>query len=163
MTGRTPDFSAWAEFRHRIGKILGREARFAREAGLSPQQHEVLVSLCGRRRQAAPTAAELAERVQLPRATVTRILGALERRGLVTRRGAHAGPETTLTPTPEARRLVKCAAFRHESALQEDGLRLLECLSALVPEEVQAPAGRARAASRRIVPARAGHHRGAAS
>jgi len=134
MGEQSHDFTAWAEFRHRVRKILGREERFAREAGLSPRQHEVLAVLCGSRRAPAPTASELAERTSLSRGTVTRVVNALERRGLVTRHIVRraSGPDTAVAPTAQARRLIESAALCHETALQEDGHRLLESLSALV-------------------------------
>ncbi|MGE3857231.1 MAG: MarR family transcriptional regulator [Dehalococcoidia bacterium] len=134
MSQQSHDFTAWAEFRHRVKKILGREARFAREAGLSPRQHEVLVMLCGARHDPAPTPAELAERASLPRATVTRVVNTLERRGLVRRRPApRTGADPAVTPTAQACRLIESAAQRQETALLEDGRPLLDSLSALVP------------------------------
>lgn len=133
--GQSHDFTAWAEFRHRVKKILGREARFAREAGLSPRQHEVLVMLCAARHDPAPTAAELAERASLPRATVTRVVNTLERRGLVKRRATpRTGAESAVAPTAQACRLIESAAQRQETALLEDGRPLLDSLSALVPK-----------------------------
>src|SRR4051794_10450698 len=75
-----------AEFRAALRKFLRRSERIARQSGLTPQRHLLLLMIKG-----APdgseksTVTELAERLQLAQSTVTELVRRAEEAGLVER------------------------------------------------------------------------------
>ncbi len=82
----TADVMAAAEFRAALRQFLRRSERIARNCGLTPQRHILLMMIKG-----APdgseqsTVTELAERLQLAQSTVTELVRRAEETGLVER------------------------------------------------------------------------------
>jgi len=67
MTKKTnsPDFKAMAELRYQIRRFLRFSENAAREAGVEPQQHQLLLAVRGLPDDLKPTIGALAERMQL--------------------------------------------------------------------------------------------------
>lgn len=82
----TEDVIAAAEFRSALRQFLRRSERIARQCGLTPQRHILLMMIKG-----APdaseqsTVTELSERLQLAQSTVTELVRRAEEAGLVAR------------------------------------------------------------------------------
>jgi len=99
-----------AEFRAALRRFLRRSERIARQSGLTPQRHLLLLMIKG-----APdgneqsTVTELAERLQLAQSTVTELVSRAEEAGLIEREQSTAdGRVAHLRLTPEGEeRLAK--------------------------------------------------------
>src|SRR5205823_4503579 len=62
-----PNFRAMAEFRYQIRRFLRFSETAARQAGIEPQQHQLLMAVKGLPEGLKPTISVLAERMQLQR------------------------------------------------------------------------------------------------
>ena len=90
--GRVPglssaEYRALAEFRHQIRCFLRVSEEQAREAGVEPQQHQLMLAIKGLPEDAHPTVGELAERLQLRHHSTVELIDRSEAHGLV-RRGS---------------------------------------------------------------------------
>src|SRR6476469_8274403 len=80
------DFETLAEFRYLLRQFGGFSAAAAREAGLTAQQHQVLLAIKGFPGREQVTIGELAERLSLKHHSVVGLVDRLMRRGLIARR-----------------------------------------------------------------------------
>jgi DNA-binding MarR family transcriptional regulator len=110
-----------AEFRAVLRRFLRRSERAARESGLTPQRHLLLVMIKG-----APdgsersTITELAERLQLAQSTVTELVTRAEAAGLVERRQSRDDARVTLLClTGEGERRLARSFRGHAAERQE--------------------------------------------
>jgi DNA-binding MarR family transcriptional regulator len=113
-----------AEFRSALRRFLRHSERIARQSGLTPQRHLLLLMIKGARDGSEQsTVTELAERLQLAQSTVTELVRRAEEAGLVGREpSASDGRVAHLRLTAEgerrlARSFTNHATERHE--LQE--------------------------------------------
>jgi DNA-binding MarR family transcriptional regulator len=105
------EFTNLAEFRAALRRFLRRSERAARQSGLTPQRHLLLLMIKG-----APdgsqqsTVTELAERLQLAQSTVTELVRRAEEVGFIERQQSTAdGRVAHLRLTPEGeQRLHAC-------------------------------------------------------
>ena len=68
------DYEALAEVRYQLRRFLHFSEQTAREAGLEPQQHQLMLALKGLPGGARPRVSDLAERLQIkPHSAVERI------------------------------------------------------------------------------------------
>ena len=80
------DYEALAEFRYQIRKFLHFSERAAREAGIEPQQHQLLLAIRGFTGPAEPPSIGiLAERLQIQHHSAVELVDRLVERGLVAR------------------------------------------------------------------------------
>jgi DNA-binding MarR family transcriptional regulator len=119
-----------AEFRVALRSFLRAGESTARECGLTPQRHLLLLLIKG-----APdgsessTVTELAERLYLAQSTVTELVARAEDAGLVGREGvAHDGRVARLTLTHEGERRLECS-FR---AIRQERTQLREAMQRLL-------------------------------
>ena len=117
MTER--DYADAAAFRAELRLFLRRAEEAAREHGLTPRQHLLLLMIAGAERQSS-TVSGLVERLQLTQSAVTELVQRAEDAGFVTR-----------TPSPTDGRVV-------DLRLTEEGERRLALVhDALGPERHQ--------------------------
>ena len=113
------EYAAAAAFRAELRRFLRRSEECARNHGLTPQQHMLLLMIAGSD-GATSTVSELVERLQLTQSAVTELVQRAEEAHFVTRR-----------PSPSDRRVV-------ELRLTGDGARRLAGVHAeLGPERHQ--------------------------
>src|ERR1700674_4123448 len=79
------EYMALAEFRYQLRRFLRHMEEKSRDAGLNPQQYQLLLAIKGLPRQAAPTISALAERMQLNHNSTVELVDRCEERGLVCR------------------------------------------------------------------------------
>jgi DNA-binding MarR family transcriptional regulator len=98
-----------AEFREALRRFLRQSERIARQSGLTPQRHLLLLMIKG-----APdgseqsTVTELAERLQLAQSTVTELVSRAEEAGLVERTQSQTDARVAyLRLTPEGERRLE--------------------------------------------------------
>lgn len=81
-------FRALADFRERLRKFLAFSEAAARDVGLEPRQHQLLLALRGLPPGTEPSVQTLAVRLVLKHNTVVELLDRLERDGLIRRERA---------------------------------------------------------------------------
>jgi DNA-binding MarR family transcriptional regulator len=80
-----PDFQAMAELRYQIRRFLHFSEAAARQAGIEPQQHQLLLAIRGLPDGVKPTIRALAERMQLRHHSTVELVDRLVDRGFVCR------------------------------------------------------------------------------
>ena len=133
MTETTPttaDVARVAEFRAALRRFLRISERTARQSGLTPQRHLLLLMIKGATDGSEQsTVTELSERLQLAQSTVTELVRRAEDAGLVEReQSTRDGRVAHLRLTPEGeRRLAKTYTdLQAERAALREAFRHLE-------------------------------------
>ena len=109
MTNRTAtekpltdeDFQALAAFRAALRQFVRFSEEAAREAGLTPQQHQALVAIRGHVGDEPPTVGELAEALQVKHHSAVGLVDRIVQRGFARR---DPQPSTTVACTSQSRR-----------------------------------------------------------
>jgi len=129
------DFESLAEFRHQIRCFLRFSERAARDAGLEPRQHQLLLAVKGLPLNVRPRIAEIAERLQIHHHSAVELVNRLEARGFVRReRGSEDRREVLLQLTAKGERVLKELSLHHREELRSQGPALLEVLQQLVAD-----------------------------
>lgn len=132
---RTPrvDYRALAEFRYQIRRFLRLSEDAARQAGLEPQQHQLLLALKGATPGPAPTIGWLAERLQLQHHSVVGLVDRLVRRGLIER---HRDPadqrRARVTLTAEGEEVLHGLSLFHQREIRSRAPALVSAMVAIV-------------------------------
>lgn len=129
------DYESLAEFRHQIRRFLRFSERAAREAGLEPRQHQLLLALKGLPPHVRPKIAEVAERLQIQHHSAVELVNRLEAAGFVRReRGTEDRREVHLQLTAKGEKVLRELSLHHRSELRSQGPALLDSLEQLVSE-----------------------------
>ena len=129
------DYESLAEFRHQIRRFLRFSERAARQAGLEPRQHQLLLALKGLPLQVRPKIAEVAERLQIQHHSAVELVNRLEAAGFVRReRGTEDRREVHLQLTPKGEKVLRELSLHHRSELRSQGPALLDSLEQLVSD-----------------------------
>jgi DNA-binding MarR family transcriptional regulator len=124
------DVMAVAEFRAALRQFLRRSERVARQSGLTPQRHLLLMMIKG-----APgaseqsTVTELSERLQLAQSTVTELVRRAEEAGLVEREQSQQDARVAhlrLSPEGERRLMLSFTALADEREQLRDAFAHLQ-------------------------------------
>ncbi len=121
------EFEALAAFRYAIRRFLRFSEQEARKAGITPQQHQLMLAIKGYPNRESATVSELAERLQMRQHSMVGLIDRTEAQGLVRRE-----PDTVdrrqvyifLTPTGEALLSKLAVIHRQELRNMSDALRL---------------------------------------
>lgn len=137
---------ALAEFRHRLRLFLAFSEAAAEDAGLQPQQHQLLLQVAGAPPAAAVTVGYVAERLDLRHNSAVELCGRCEQAGLLSR---HHDPSdrrcVLLKISTQGRKLLDALSLAHARELNELGPELIRTLKRLKP----AAAERSKTALRR--------------
>jgi DNA-binding MarR family transcriptional regulator len=129
-TPTTHDVIAAAEFRAALRQFLRRSERIARQCGLTPQRHILLMMIKG-----APdgseqsTVTELSERLQLAQSTVTELVRRAESAGLIEREQSQRDARVAhlrLTAEGDRRLMLSFTALETEREQLRDAFTHLE-------------------------------------
>ncbi|HEX7672053.1 MAG TPA: MarR family winged helix-turn-helix transcriptional regulator [Polyangiaceae bacterium] len=130
------DYRALAEFRHQIRLFLMFSESEAREAGIEPQQHQLLLALKGLPEGQRPTIGVLAERLQLRHHTVVGLVDRLVVAKLVTRLASETdGREILVRITAGGERTLRALSLAHHEELRTLGPALVRALESLLRAE----------------------------
>jgi DNA-binding MarR family transcriptional regulator len=127
-----PDYRALAELRHQIRRFLAFSEDAAREAGLQPQQHQLLLAVKGLPLDVAPTIGEIAARLMVKHHTVVELVDRLVDNGLVVRERGVDRRVVLLRLTPAAERVLKRLSVAHAEELRVLSPALASSLRTLV-------------------------------
>ena len=132
----TSDYRLLAAFRYEMRKFLAFSERAAREAGIEPQQHQVLLSLRGLPEGVRPTIGAVAERLCVQHHTAVALVDKLEQRELLVReRNADDKREVLLRLTPEGEAVLRDLSTLHRQQLEGVGPALVGALQSLVGDK----------------------------
>jgi DNA-binding MarR family transcriptional regulator len=133
------DYQALAEFRYQIRRFLRFSEEAAREAGVEPQQHQLLLALKGLPESRRPTVRVLAERMQLHHHSTVELVDRMERAGLVTRhRGEEDRREVLVLPTAKGEHLLRELTVFHREELRNNGPVLAQVLRRIISKPTRA-------------------------
>jgi DNA-binding MarR family transcriptional regulator len=127
------EYRALAEFRYQIRCFLQLSAEAAREHGLEPQQHQLLLVLKGLPADARPTIGEMAERLQIQHHSAVELVDRLVERGAVRRE--HGGAdrrEVLLRLTRHGAALLRRLSLAHHNELEKTGPLLVKALTTAI-------------------------------
>jgi DNA-binding MarR family transcriptional regulator len=140
------DYRSLAAFRYEIRKFLAFSEQAARDAGIEPQQHQMLLAVRGLPEGVRPTIGAVAERLCVQHHTAVALVDKLEARGLIRRKRSEVDRrEVLLQVTQEGLELLRALSTLHRDQLQTVGPALLNALQTII--EGRAPKRAERAAS----------------
>ncbi|HXK03214.1 MAG TPA: MarR family transcriptional regulator [Verrucomicrobiae bacterium] len=135
MNLRTTDYHTLAQFRYLIRRFLQFSESEAREAGLEPQQHQMMLIIRASEEPGGPTVGAAAEHLLIRHHSAVGLVDRLEERGLVerTRQGTDRR-EVHLRLTGRGEQLLSDLSQAHYSELRKLAPQLLGALSGLLEE-----------------------------
>ncbi len=126
------EYQSLAEFRHALRRFLAFSEHAAREHGLTPSQHQLLLAIRGHRGAEDPSTTELAEVLQLKLHSVGELADRAAENGLVVR---HTDPtdrrRSMLALTDEGRAQLDALSVLHRRELRRFRLELAAILGEL--------------------------------
>jgi DNA-binding MarR family transcriptional regulator len=128
-TNSQPNYRAMAEFRYQIRRFLRFSEHAAREAGLEPQQYQLMLAVKGLPDGEKPRIGDVAERLQIQHHSTVELVDRLSKRALVRRRRSENDRrEVLLELTPKGERLLQELALHHRAEIREMGPELVASL-----------------------------------
>jgi DNA-binding MarR family transcriptional regulator len=122
-----------AEFRYQIRRFLHFSEEAAREHGLEPQQHQLLLLIKGLPVGMKPNVRTLSSRLYLRHNTTVELINRLVQRGLLVRNTSQEDRREVLVElTPSASELLQQLAAVHWQELQTAGAALAEALDSIL-------------------------------
>jgi DNA-binding MarR family transcriptional regulator len=123
------DYQSLAELRYQIRRFLHFSEQAAREAGLEPRQHQLMLTLKGLPAGTRPRIGELAERLQIQHHSTVELVNRLAAGGYVRRhRGGQDRREVLLSLTPKGERILRELSLHHKAELRMRGPALVAAL-----------------------------------
>jgi len=134
-----PDFKAMAELRYQIRRFLRFSENAARQAGIEPQQHQLLLAVRGLPDVLKPTIGVLAERMQLQHHSTVELIDRLVERGFLFRlRSTDDKRQVLVKLTHNGEEFLKRLSLHHLQELQSAGPTFVKVLQSLIEESSSA-------------------------
>ena len=129
------------EFRRQIRQFLSFSETTAREHGIEPQQHQLLLAVHGLPEDVKPTIREIAARLFLQHHSAVELINRLEARGAVARvHGSDDRREVWVKLTPSGRAILRQLALAHRTELERSGPELARALNSVLRHSRKASA-----------------------
>jgi DNA-binding MarR family transcriptional regulator len=123
------DYESLAELRYQIRRFLRFSEQAAREAGLEPRQHQLMLTLKGLPTGIRPRIGELAERLQIRHHSAVELVNRLAAGGYVRRhRGGEDRREVLLSLTAKGEKILRELSLHHKDELRMRGPALVAAL-----------------------------------
>lgn len=123
------DYRELAELRYQVRRFLHFSEQAAREMGLEPQQHQLMLALKGLPEAMRPTIGTLAERLQLQHHSTVELVNRLSVGGLVQRhRTGEDRRQVLLALTPKGEKILRELSVGHKAELRTRGPALVSAL-----------------------------------
>jgi len=124
-----PDYRSLAELRYQLRRFLRFSEKAARNAGLEPRQHQLMLALKGLPEGIRPRIGEVAERLQIQHHSAVELVNRLSRAGYVRRqRDTKDRREVLLVLTAKGEQVLRQLSLDHKKELQVRGPELLRAL-----------------------------------
>ncbi len=122
-----------AEFRRQIRKFLHFSEATAREHGIEPQQHQLLLAVHGLPEGVKPTIREIASRLFIQHHSAVELVNRLEATGAITRvPGVEDKREVLIRLTQAGRGILRRLAMDHRTELEGTGPELARALQSVL-------------------------------
>ena len=127
------DYAALSDLRYQIRRFVNFSDEAARDAGIEPQQHQLLLALKGQPAGEKPTIGFVAERLQIVHHSAVELVSRSVLRGLIERRRSEADRrEAVLRVTARGERVLEALSLAHRDELRSAAPVLARALKALV-------------------------------
>ena len=122
-----------AEFRRQIRRFLHFSESTAKEHGIEPQQHQLLLAVHGLPEDVKPTIREIASRLFIQHHSAVELVNRLERTGAIARHpGTDDKREVLIRLTPAGRAILRKLAMAHRTELEQNGPELATALKTIL-------------------------------
>jgi DNA-binding MarR family transcriptional regulator len=122
-----------AEFRRQIRQFLHFSETTAKEHGMEPQQHQLLLAVHGLPEDVKPTIREIASRLFIQHHSAVELVNRLERTGAIARHpGTDDKREVLIRLTPAGRASLRKLALAHRTELERTGPELAQTLKTIL-------------------------------
>ena len=122
-----------AEFRRQIRQFLHFSEATAREFGVEPQQHQLLLAVHGLPEDVKPTIREIDSRLFIQHHSAVELVNRLERTGAIARHpGTDDKREVLIRLTPAGRAILRKLALAHRTELERTGPELATALKTIL-------------------------------
>jgi DNA-binding MarR family transcriptional regulator len=133
------DYQALAEFRYQVRRFLHFSEQAARDAGLEPQQHQLLLAIRGLPPTSTASIGELADRLQLQHHSTVELVSRMAERGLLERhRDAADLRRVIVTLTSRGEQLLGTLSLLHRIELRSTAPALVRALIAITGSQESA-------------------------
>lgn len=131
------EYEMLATFRYALRQFLRFSETAARQAGITPQQHQAILAIAGSPDQDQITVSELAERLQIRHHSAVGLVDRLAAQDLVTREPGEADKrEVYISLTPQGKDILAQLSAAHRQELRRIGPQLHLLLEQLAIDEV---------------------------
>ncbi len=122
-----------AEFRRQIRRFLHFSETTAKEHGIEPQQHQLLLAVHGLPEDVKPTIREIASRLFIQHHSAVELVNRLEHTGAIARHpGTDDKREVLIRLTPSGRATLRKLALAHRNELERTGPELANTLKSIL-------------------------------
>ena len=126
-----------AELRYQIRKFLRFSENAARQAGIEPQQHQLLLAIRGLPDAASPTIGVLAERMQLQHHSTVELVDRLVDRNFLCRlRSTNDRRQVLVKLTHDGEEFLEKLSLHHLEELQSAGPTFVKVLNSLLGDSL---------------------------
>lgn len=123
------DYAALADFRYQIRRFLHFSEEAARQAGVEPQHHQLMLAIRGAGGKNGSRIADLAERLQIRHHSAVELVSRLEEKDLIQRnRSAEDRREVYVSLTPRGEQILRELTFHHRDELRSAAPALISAL-----------------------------------
>ena len=123
------DYRTLAEFRYQIRRFVAFSENAASEAGVEPQQHQLLLAVQGMPAGHKVRIGDLAQRLQIRHHSAVELVGRMEAKGLVVRvPGETDRREVHVRLTPRGSRILRALTVIHREELRQAAPALVSTL-----------------------------------
>ena len=130
-----PNYKAMAELRYQIRRFLRFSENAARQAGIEPQQHQLLLAVRGLPDALKPTIGVLAERMQLQHHSTVELIDRLVERNFLFRlRSTDDKRQVLVKLTHDGEEFLQKLSLHHLQELQSAGPTFVNVLQSLIQE-----------------------------
>ena len=130
-----PNYKAMAELRYQIRRFLRFSENAARQAGIEPQQHQLLLAVRGLPDALKPTIGVLAERMQLQHHSTVELIDRLVERNFLFRlRSTDDKRQVLVKLTRDGEEFLQTLSLHHLQELRSAGPTFVKVLQSLIEE-----------------------------
>jgi DNA-binding MarR family transcriptional regulator len=128
-----PNYKAMAELRYQIRRFLRFSENAARQAGIEPQQHQLLLAVRGLPDALKPTIGVLAERMQLQHHSTVELIDRLVERNFLFRlRSTDDKRQVLVKLTRDGEEFLQTLSLHHLQELRSAGPTFVKVLQSLI-------------------------------
>lgn len=126
------DYGLLAELRHQIRRFVHFSESAARNAGVEPRQHQLMLALKGLPADVRPRISEVAERLQIQHHSAVELVNRLCGGGYVRRKQGEDRREVWLALTDKGEKVLQELSLCHREELRMQGPALVKTLNKLI-------------------------------